>query len=150
MKSIVAAAVISILVGVGGVLLSPATASAAKAEFCGQTSANFLSFPTWYKFLPHSFDPGANAAPDDDSCKIDVNIPADAPKILLALFEIILRVGTLVAIGFVIFGGFTFITSDGQPDKAKSARWTIYNALIGLAITVSGVGIVNLLGNTLT
>lgn len=131
---------------------APASAAISQEECERQTAATFLGLPVWYKYLSPSYD--SNNTPDtaDDTCELDVNFtePATYSAILLAIFEIIMRIAAIVAVVFVIIGGLTFVTSDGQPDKAKQARWTILNALIGLAITLVAVAIVNLIGNTLT
>jgi hypothetical protein len=42
----------------------------------------------------------------------------------------------LVAVGFVIYGGISFTSSRGEPDKTNRARTTIISALAGLAIAV--------------
>jgi hypothetical protein len=67
----------------------------------------------------------------------------------LAFFEIAMRVAALVAMGFVIYSGFRFLTSQGQPENYAAARGTLINALIGLAIALSAVALVNLVGGTI-
>lgn len=126
---------------VAAYLTPPGVVSAASAANCSGESSSFLDFPTWYKYLPHSFE--------DGECKLDVEFPQDAGKIILALVEIMLRVGGLVSVAFVIYGGFRYILSNGEPESAKGARVTIINALIGLGIAVSATAIVNLIGNNL-
>lgn len=119
---------------------------AAKPEACGQTVGGFLGFPTWYKYLNPTFSNG--------ECNISFNILtsgglSDLPKVLLAIFEIILRVGGLAAVGFVIYGGIQYMISQGEPEKTKGARTTIINALVGLGISMSAVAIVNVIGRNL-
>ncbi|MDZ7785870.1 MAG: pilin [Candidatus Saccharibacteria bacterium] len=112
-------------------------------EHCTRESSTFLNFPTWYKYLDPTFT--------DGECKLDLDFEETSTytAIFFAILEIILRIAGLVAVIFVIVGGFTFITSDGQPEKAKNARWTILNALIGLAIALSATVLVNFIGNNL-
>lgn len=98
--------------------------------------------PTWYKYL--------NGVEDDTGrCSVQFTFPDDISKILLAVVEIILRVGALVAVGFVIYGGFQYLISQGEPDKLKSAQQTILNALIGLVIATMATIIVNFIGGRL-
>jgi len=140
------------------VVFTPSSAQAATSaqtatqEACGKSGAGFLGFPTWYKYLNPTFDPGDPTAtpPRPEDCKISFDLQKDIGKVLLAVFEIILRVGGLVAVGFVIFGGFEYIISQGEPDRIKGARSTILNAVIGLAIAVSATAIVNLIAGTIT
>lgn len=122
-------------------LFTPITASAATAENCQGTSNRILQFPTWYKYLNPTFSEG--------QCNIQFSFPADIGKVLLAVFEILLRLAGILAVIFTIWGGFQYILSQGEPERASHARSTIVNALIGLAITVSAVAIVNLLGRNL-
>lgn len=113
----------------------------ATKDNCAASVGGFLGFPTWYKYL----EPAVSAG----ECTIKFDIQEDVPKVLLAVFEIILRVGGLIAVGFIIYGGFQYILSQGNPDNAKAARSTILNALIGLVITMSSVVIVNLIGKNI-
>lgn len=95
--------------------------------------------PSWYKYLDSETIAG--------KCTPKFDVPADTSKILLAVFEIVLRLGTFIAIGYIIYGGFTYIISQGEPDKAKTAKSTIINALIGLVIALFATAIVNFVGN---
>lgn len=119
----------------------PAKAFAATAAKCSTSVLGFLDFPTWYKYLNPSFSNG--------ECVLSFDIKQDIPRVLLAVFEILLRVGGMVAVGFIIFGGFQYMLSQGEPERTKGARSTILNALIGLAISLSAVAIVNLIGRNL-
>lgn len=51
---------------------------------------------------------------------------------------------------FVIVGAAKYITSQGEPDRAKQARDSIINALIGLAIAIVAAGVVSFIGNKLS
>lgn len=115
-----------------------------------QTGANqahcsgtgFLGFPTWYKYLNPTM--GANG------CEVDFIVPDSIGPVLLAIFEMILRLAGMIAVGFVIFGGFQYMLSQGEPDRTKGARSTILNALIGLAIAISATAVVNVIANSIT
>lgn len=103
----------------------------------------FLGLPTWYKYLDKAVDSAGD-------CSIQFELATDASKILLAVFEIILRIGGIVAVGFIIYGGFQYIISQGEPERTKGAKSTILNAVIGLAIAISATAIVNLIGRNIT
>jgi hypothetical protein len=66
----------------------------------------------------------------------------------MALFEDLLRVAGMLAIVFIIYGGIRYITSQGEPETTKSARGTIINALIGLAITVAAAATIQFIANS--
>lgn len=50
----------------------------------------------------------------------------------------------LVATGFLVAGGFTYITSSGNPEHLDRAKRTITYALIGLAITIGAFVLSNI------
>lgn len=69
--------------------------------------------------------------------------------IALAVLDDLLRVAALVAVAYVIFGGFKYITSQGSPDGTKNAQSTIINAMVGLVIAIIAASVVAFLGNSL-
>lgn len=85
--------------------------------------------PTWYKYL--QLDPA--------TCSVNIDLTANPQQFWLigfAIIDILLRVAGLVAVGFVIYGGFSYVTSQGESEKLKNSRSIIINALIGVAIAV--------------
>lgn len=64
-------------------------------------------------------------------------------RIALNLIEDIFQLAGYIAAGYVIYGGFLFMTSTGLPDRAARGRKTVINALVGLVIVIASVGIVN-------
>ncbi len=52
----------------------------------------------------------------------------------------------VVALFFVIFGGFKFLTSGGEKEKVEGARKTITFAIIGLVVIFSSFAILRLVG----
>jgi len=55
----------------------------------------------------------------------------------------------MVAVGYIVFGGFQFLLSQGDPQKSVGARHTILNALIGLVIAAIAVFVVQLLAKNI-
>lgn len=131
-----------LIVFFGVFLLATQPVSAQSPQFCAEEAGSFLDFPTWYKYLDPEFV--------DGECKLNVAIPESLPKILLAVFEILLRVAGILAVVFVVVGGFQYLITTGEPDKAKGARTTIINALVGLVIAMLATAVVNLIGNNIT
>ncbi len=116
----------------GGATLTVATP---QAVFAGANcEASLLTFPPWYRGLT------------DDKCNIQG--PSDLPtfiwKIALNILEIGLQLVGYISVGFIIKGGFKYMTSSGSPDGISKARATILNAVIGLGISIVSVAIVNL------
>lgn len=112
-------------------------------DACNFSSSSFLGFPHWYQFLK-----GVQVATDttDSSsplvCNPQLTHLADVWLILAAVLEILLRVAALVAVAFIIYGGITYITSQGNPEDTAKGRNTILSALIGLVIAVIAAAVV--------
>lgn len=103
---------------------------------------HLLTFPAWYRGLT------------DDSCNI--KSPADAGglskfiwTIALNVIELMLQLVGYISVGFIIAGGFTYMTSTGSPDGATRARKTITNAIVGLVISIFSVAIVNVISGAI-
>lgn len=142
---------VAITVLLGSSLLSPPRVAAQVAPAC-DASAGFLGIPPWYKYLKVNDDGNGNCTvelakkPGTDR----TDLTAAVTRILLAVFEIILRIAGIIAVIFVVYGGIQYTLSQGEPDRTKGARTTIINALVGLAIAISATAIVNLIGNNIT
>lgn len=66
-----------------------------------------------------------------------------ADSMVKVVVNVILWALGIVSVIMVIIGGFMFVTSSGDPGRAKNARNTILYAVIGLVIAVSSYAIVN-------
>ncbi len=114
----------------------------------------FFGIPVWYKYLkPFEIKQLPATVKPIQTCAFDFNGLDQggnaAVLIGLGIVDILLRLIALVAIGFVVIGGVKYVLSQGEPDRTKSARGTIINALIGLAIAVVAAAIVAFLGGQL-
>ena len=74
---------------------------------------------------------------------------SDIPLVLLAVVDDLLRVAGLVAVSFIIYGGYQYVVSQGQPDRTARAQNTLTDALVGLAIAVTAITAVTFLGDKL-
>ena len=101
---------------------------------------SFLGFPKWYKYVNGYTVP--DGLPGAGSCTPQVQHLSDIWLIVAAFVEILLRIGGLLAIVFVIYGGIQYITSQGDPGKTTQARQTIINAVIGLTISIGATVVV--------
>jgi len=105
------------------------------ATTCG--GGSFFGLLKWYAYLPTT------------QCTPSVSSLNDIWLIVAAIIEDLLRVAGIVAVFMVIFGGISFITSQGNPEKAAEARNTITYALIGLLIAVSAAVIITFVAKSL-
>lgn len=69
--------------------------------------------------------------------------------IVLVVVEDIFQLAAYIAVGFIMYGGFLYLTSTGSPEYTKQALRTIINAVIGLVVAVSAAAIVGFIGGRL-
>ena len=97
-----------------------------------------INLPTWYQYL--SCD--SNNTPQFNGLN-------DVWLIVLAIFEMIVYIGSIAAVIYMIVGGIQYITSQGAPDKTAQARRTITFAIVGLVVTIIARTVVRFIGNQL-
>jgi len=66
-------------------------------------------------------------------------------KIVLNVIEIALVLVVYIAVFFILYGGFLFVTGGSNPSQTQKARTAILNAVIGLAIALGAIAITNLI-----
>lgn len=118
-----------------------------RAASCGD-GKNFFDFPTWYQYLDCQ-DGSIKLKEVAGSKTHAVDIFAAIPPVALAVLEIALRIAGMAAIFFIIYGGISYVVSQGEPDKIAKARGTIINALVGLTIAIFASAIVAFIGSKL-
>jgi hypothetical protein len=117
------------------------------AATCSGANRSFFGLPTWYKYLePEPRIPGAV----NDTCKLKISDLGDIWLIGLGVLDILLRLIGLIAVGFIIWGGIQYLTSQGEPDRTKAALSTIINAFVGLVIAVAAAGVVYFIAGGIT
>ena len=99
------------------------TASAACKE-------RVFTFPTWYNGVV------------DNKCNIQIQELVQFWVIVMNFIEILLQLVAYVAAGYIIWGGFKYIKSEGDPGKISEAKAAILNAIIGLVIALGSVAVV--------
>jgi hypothetical protein len=98
--------------------------------------------PTWYKYVPGETVDGECVVASDLGGKLPI-------LVMMGVFDILLFIGGVAAVVMVMFGGYKFLVSTGEPQKIAGARTTIFNALIGLAITIVASQIVGFVAGRL-
>lgn len=112
----------------------------------------FFSLPTWYKYLEVKKDSVTNQCEVQFSLMNQGKNTFNGNDILLVglgVIDILIQLAALIAVGFVIYGGIRYITSQGSPDATKGAQNTILTALIGLAIAIIAAATVAFLGRAI-
>ena len=78
-------------------------------------------------------------------------LPSDntATTFIFRIIQILLVVAGIIAVIFLIIGGFRYITAGGNEESSEAARKTLTNAIIGLVIIILAFVIVNVISNAL-
>jgi hypothetical protein len=63
------------------------------------------------------------------------------------IIRILLYLAGMIAVLFVIIGGYQYITSSGNEEQAEKGRKTLVNAIIGIVIIVLSYVIINVIVN---
>jgi hypothetical protein len=101
-----------------------------------------FGIPTWYRYLPTT-----------SKCEVidkDLNGKTVFPFIILGATDIALWLAGLLAVFMILWGGYKFILSDGNPDQIAGARKTILNAVIGLVIAIFAAQVVKFIASRLS
>ncbi len=128
----------------------------------------FLGIPAWYRYMEvaqvsvetgepvcqvvgpcvnrETGEPASNCTSGDTR----LNMTVAVQRVSIAVLDGLLRLAGIVAFAFIVFAGFKFVLSEGDPAKAKQARETALNAAIGLGITIVATGVVSFVGRSIS
>jgi hypothetical protein len=127
-------AVVSLSLGVATV--APQAAFAASTNTAtGCVGGSILTFPCWYRGIPLD----AQNVPQ-------VTKITDIWKIVLNVIEMFMQLIGYFAAGYILWGGFKYMKSQGNPQNIASAKTTILNSAVGLALALGSVAIVRYVG----
>lgn len=119
---------------IGGAVFSVASPVNVSAAAC---ESSFLGLPAWYRGL--ALDDKCNPkSPSGDG------VSKFIWQIVLNVIDMGFRLITFVALFFILYGGFTFITSNGSADKVAKGKNMLLNAVVGLIICIAASGIISL------
>lgn len=85
--------------------------------------------------LPFVFTSVVSAAPAGVS---------NVENFIRSIIQVVAGLAGLVATGFFVAGGFTYITSSGNPEQLDKAKRTITWSAIGLAIVIAAFVLANI------
>jgi len=111
----------------------------------------FFGLVPWYQYLTLKTDPITKACTItnfDDASKV-LGVHSSFLLIIMAILDDLIRVTALLAVGYVIYGGIQYVTSQGSPDSTRKAQQTIINALIGVVVAILAASIVGFIGSKL-
>lgn len=70
-----------------------------------------------------------------------------ASGLIINIIKVLLFLSGMVAVLFVIVGGFWYITASGNEEQAEKGKTTLVNAIIGIIVVVLSYVIVNVIVN---
>lgn len=73
---------------------------------------------------------------------------ADLKETVINIIRFVLGFMTLVAIVFIIYGGFTWLTAGGNEDRVEQAKRIISAAVIGMIVILLAWAVVLFVANT--
>lgn len=119
------------------VIATPTSVSAAK-----NCEARVLGIPPWYRGLTNN-DKDCSLKTISDDGKNGEGLSNFIWKIVLNIIEMAIVITAYIAVFFILYGGFLFMTGGGNPSMIEKARKTITNAAVGLIISMAAIGITN-------
>ena len=142
MKKIIIAMSLVIMGSFGASVTFPNTSFADDNDACSN-KGKILTLKPWYYGLTKG----------DCSVK-DIGSDADSQakfiwKIALNIVDDLLQLIGYTTVGYIMYGGFLMMTSNGAPDKAAHGRKTIMSAAIGLVIALASVALVNFISSNI-
>jgi hypothetical protein len=122
-------------------VVTPQTTFAADPVNC--ESRAFLGIPPWYRGLTKTDSTGECTimSPND----VAGGLSGFIWKIVLNIIEIGLILAGWIALFFIMYGAFLYITGGGNASQIEKARKSIFNAVIGLIISMGAIAITNLI-----
>ena len=128
-----------IVIVIGGSFMSLVTPQPAfAADAVDKCNSGFLGFPAWYRGVTN------------DKCEVksptkDSEFAPFIWKIVLNIIDMLLMAVGYLAVIFILWGGFSLIIHSGNSDALAKARQTVFNAVIGLIMSIAAVAIVRLI-----
>ena len=95
--------------------------------------------------------PAPQVSSDQKASGITDPLKVKSIQCLLAkIFQLAVNVGALVAVGYIIWAGFLFVSAGGDKKQVEAARNTLFNAIIGTALIVGAWVIATVIANTIS
>lgn len=124
--------------GMVGIVAIPSGHAAAACE------TSILGIDPWYKGMTEGSDCKIKSPPSTEA-----GLTEYIWKIVLNVVDIVLKIIAYLAVIFIIYGGFLYLTSSGNSDATARALKSIINASVGFAIALSAIAIKNFVWDSL-
>jgi len=112
-----------------------------------QCNVGFTFFPRWYD--NGLCENGKIKSPGDFGKDTASSLGTWASKLALNIVSMLLVAVGYVSLGFIIFGGFKYMTSGDNSSGIAAAQKTILNAVIGLVLSILSVSLVTFIAGAI-
>lgn len=112
--------------------------------------SQILSVVLGFVMLAMPFVVGAQGLRVPDGGSFGLPNQASASDLIIFIINIALAIAGLIAVFFLIIGGFRYITAAGNEDASEQAKKIILNAIIGIVVIILSFVIVRVISNALT
>jgi FMN-dependent NADH-azoreductase len=79
-----------------------------------------------------------------------LNSATSLSDLIVRAINILLIFAGIIAVVFIIIGGYQYLTSAGNEEQAEKGQKTLINAIIGVAIVALAYTIINVIVNTIS
>lgn len=127
-----------------------AVASPQPVSAASECEGRVLGIPPWYRGLTGSAPDCAIQGPDQLFSGEEDALSKFIWRIVLNVVEMAIVIVAYVAIFFILYGGFLFLTGGAIPAQTEKARKTIIQAVVGLVIAMAAIALTNLTFSIIT
>jgi len=72
----------------------------------------------------------------------------DITSLMQAILNMVIIISTPIVVLFIIYGGFLYVTAQGNPEKLQVANRSLIYGVIGGVIIIGSVAILQIVQNT--
>ncbi len=110
--------------------------------------AVFLAMPLWVYAQANAVGNGlTNSGLPSLFGTGGLNSSTSLSDLIVRIIDILLTFGGVIAVVFVIIGGYQYVVSGGNEETAEKGKKTLINAIIGVIVIVLAYAIINVLVN---
>ncbi len=72
----------------------------------------------------------------------------DVPSLILVILNMLITISIPIIVIAIVYAGFSYVTSQGNPEKIKTATRTLTYAVIGAILIIGALVITDIIGGT--
>lgn len=109
-------------------------------------------YTSLYAFLITSFLPLIAFAQPNSGLQIGIKNPLNVnsvAEVMKIFFDTLVQLGSVAVVLAIVYAGFLFVVSKGNPEELNKAKTTLYWTIIGALILLGAQVIAKVIENTL-